>query len=61
MSRPKKNPAQLESTREDILDTALAILQESGLWKPLPAGGYDLCYRKCDALRRLRDRLHDFE
>ena len=30
MPRPKKTPAQLESTREQILDTALAILQESG-------------------------------
>ncbi len=30
MPRPKKTPAQLEATREQILDTALAILQESG-------------------------------
>jgi AcrR family transcriptional regulator len=30
MPRPKKTPAQLESTREQILDIALAILQESG-------------------------------
>jgi AcrR family transcriptional regulator len=30
MPRPKKTTAQLESTREQILDTALAILQESG-------------------------------
>jgi AcrR family transcriptional regulator len=30
MPRPKKTPAQLETTREQILDTALAILQESG-------------------------------
>ncbi len=30
MARPKKTPAQLESTREQILDSALAILQESG-------------------------------
>jgi AcrR family transcriptional regulator len=30
MPRPKKTVAQLESTREQILDTALAILQESG-------------------------------
>jgi AcrR family transcriptional regulator len=30
MPRPKKTPAQLESTRQQILDTALAILQESG-------------------------------
>jgi AcrR family transcriptional regulator len=30
MPRPKKTPAQLESTREQILDTALAILQECG-------------------------------
>jgi AcrR family transcriptional regulator len=30
MPRPKKTPAQLESTREKILDIALSILQESG-------------------------------
>jgi AcrR family transcriptional regulator len=30
MPRPKKTPAQLEATREQILDTALVILQESG-------------------------------
>lgn len=30
MPRPKKTPAQLESTRELILDVALAILQEQG-------------------------------
>jgi AcrR family transcriptional regulator len=30
MPRPKKTPAQLESTRQQILDTALAILQQSG-------------------------------
>ncbi len=30
MPRPKMTPAQLESTREQILDTALAILQQSG-------------------------------
>ncbi len=30
MPRPKMTPAQLEATREQILDTALAILQESG-------------------------------
>ncbi|MCX6055252.1 MAG: TetR/AcrR family transcriptional regulator [Chloroflexi bacterium] len=30
MSRPKKTPAQLEATREKILDIALSILQESG-------------------------------
>ncbi len=30
MSRPKKTPAQLEATREQILDAALAILQECG-------------------------------
>ncbi len=30
MPRPKKTPAQLESARQEILDTALAILQESG-------------------------------
>jgi AcrR family transcriptional regulator len=30
MPRPKKTPAQLESTRQQILDTALDILQESG-------------------------------
>jgi AcrR family transcriptional regulator len=30
MSRPKKTPAQLEATREKILDTALSILQELG-------------------------------
>jgi AcrR family transcriptional regulator len=30
MPRPKKTLAQLEATREQILDTALAILQESG-------------------------------
>ena len=30
MPRPKKTAAQLESTREQILDTALAILQELG-------------------------------
>jgi AcrR family transcriptional regulator len=30
MSRPKKTTAQLESTREKILDTALSILQEAG-------------------------------
>ena len=30
MSRPKKTTTQLESTREQILDTALVILQESG-------------------------------
>ncbi|MBK9782167.1 MAG: TetR/AcrR family transcriptional regulator [Anaerolineales bacterium] len=30
MPRPKKTPAQLEATREKILDVALSILQESG-------------------------------
>jgi AcrR family transcriptional regulator len=30
MSRPKKTPAQLESTREQILDVTLAILHEQG-------------------------------
>jgi AcrR family transcriptional regulator len=30
MPRPKKTPTQLEATREQILDTALAILQEQG-------------------------------
>jgi len=30
MPRPKKTPAQLESTRAKILDVALSILQESG-------------------------------
>jgi AcrR family transcriptional regulator len=30
MPRPKKTTAQLETTREEILDTALAILQEQG-------------------------------
>ncbi|RPH61199.1 MAG: TetR/AcrR family transcriptional regulator [Chloroflexi bacterium] len=30
MPRPKMTPAQLEATREQILDTTLAILQESG-------------------------------
>jgi len=30
MPRPKKTSAQLESTREQILDVTLAILQESG-------------------------------
>ena len=30
MSRPKKTTTQLETTREQILNTALAILQESG-------------------------------
>jgi AcrR family transcriptional regulator len=30
MPRPKKTPAQLEATREKILDIALSILQESG-------------------------------
>ncbi len=30
MPRPKKTPSQLEHTREQILDTALSILQESG-------------------------------
>lgn len=30
MPRPKKTFAQLEATRKEILDTALAILQESG-------------------------------
>lgn len=30
MARPKKNASQLASTREQILDTALTILQESG-------------------------------
>lgn len=30
MPRPKKTPAQLEATREQILDVALSILQESG-------------------------------
>jgi AcrR family transcriptional regulator len=30
MPRPKKTPTQLESTREQILDVALAILQEFG-------------------------------
>jgi AcrR family transcriptional regulator len=30
MSRPKKTPIQLKATREQILDTALAILQEQG-------------------------------
>jgi AcrR family transcriptional regulator len=30
MPRPKKTPAQLEATREKILDIALSILKESG-------------------------------
>ena len=30
MPRPKKTDIQLETTRQQILDTALAILQESG-------------------------------
>ena len=30
MPRPKKTPAQLEATREKILDTAYAILQDEG-------------------------------
>jgi AcrR family transcriptional regulator len=30
MPRPKKTPTQLESTREQILDTALGILEEKG-------------------------------
>jgi AcrR family transcriptional regulator len=30
MSRPKKTSAQLQATREQILDTAFAILQEEG-------------------------------
>ncbi|MEA4906012.1 MAG: TetR/AcrR family transcriptional regulator [Anaerolineaceae bacterium] len=30
MPRPKKTPAQIQATREWILDTAYAILQESG-------------------------------
>ena len=30
MPRPKKTAAELQATREQILDTALAILQESG-------------------------------
>ena len=30
MPRPKKTPAQLESTREKILDISLSILQKDG-------------------------------